>query len=346
LLQTADLLLPPICIQQDEVSGWRSVLSLRDPAEKQQATHQFARIAGPRPVAPLSSGRHDGETGSVSFARPFAPSSGLNLRSDVFMSDQSPVGEFPPVTELSKRQRRVLGVLVEKAFTTPEYYPLTLKAATAGCNQKSNRDPVASYTEDDVQDVLDELRELGLAGVVHTASGRTERFRHYLRHRMTLTEPQLAILTELLLRGRQSLGELRSRAGRMATIDSLGTLRDELRGLIDLGLVQAGGQLERRGVEVDHNLYWAGEAEEFPQTTQAASAPASSVSVATESPVSAPKNVSAAAPSLSDETATRLESEIKRLRDDNRTLRDDIESLRESVDAMQATVDELRPLLG
>jgi uncharacterized protein YceH (UPF0502 family) len=315
-----------------------------------QATHQFARIAGPRPLAPLSSGRHDGETGSVSFARPFAPSSSLNLQSDVFMSDQSPVGEFPPVTELSKRQRRVLGVLVEKAFTTPEYYPLTLKAATAGCNQKSNRAPVASYTEDDVQDVLDELRELGLAGVVHTASGRTERFRHYLRHRITLTEPQLAILTELILRGRQSLGELRTRAGRMATIDSLGTLRDELRGLIDLGLVQAGGQLERRGIEVDHNLYRAGEAEGFPQTTQTASATASpasvSTSTATERPVSAPENVPAAAPSLSDETATRLESEIERLRNDNRTLRDDIESLRESVDAMQATVDELRLLLG
>lgn len=268
------------------------------------------------------------------------------------MSDQSPVGEFPPVTELSKSQRRVLGVLSEKAFTTPEYYPLTLKATASGCSQKSNRSPVASYTEDDVQETLEELRGLGMAGVVHTASGRTERFRHYLRHRLTLTEPQLAIFTELLLRGRQSLGELRSRASRMVPIESLGTLRDELRGLIDLGLAQASGQLERRGIEADHNLYRAGEGERFPQTEPSAPAsPASPASpphspMAAERPASPPENSPAAAPSVSDDRVARLEIEVERLRNDNRTLRDDIESLRETVDSMQSTVDELRLLLG
>ena len=83
--------------------------------------------------------------------------------------------EFPAVSELPKRQRRVLGVLVEKAFTTPEYYPLTLKAATAGCNQKSNRSPVARYTEDEVEETLEDLREMGLVSVVHTDSGRALR---------------------------------------------------------------------------------------------------------------------------------------------------------------------------
>jgi hypothetical protein len=261
------------------------------------------------------------------------------------MSDQSPVGEFPPVTELSKSQRRVLGVLSEKAFTTPEYYPLTLKATASGCSQKSNRSPVASYTEDDVQETLQELREFGLAGVVHTASGRTERFRHYLRHRLTLSEPQLAILTELLLRGRQSLGELRSRASRMVPIESLGTLRDELRGLIDLRLAQASGQLERRGIEVDHDLYRAGEGEQFPPTEQAAPA-ASPAPTAVERSVSPSESRMAAPPSVSDDRAARLETEIERLRNDNRTLRDDIETLREKVDGMQSTVDELRLLLG
>lgn len=173
--------------------------------------------------------------------------------------DESAETEAPPVRELSKSERRVLGVLVEKAFTTPENYPLTLKALTAGANQKSNRQPITNYSEDDVADVTDALRQLHLAAVVHTQSGRTERYRHYARHRFTLTEPQLAILTELLLRGRQQLGELRARASRMVSIDDLDQLREELRGMQEMGLVQTSGSLERRGAEVDHNLYHAAE---------------------------------------------------------------------------------------
>ena len=121
---------------------------------------------------------------------------------------------------LTRTQRRVLGVLVEKGLTTPEYYPLTLKALTTGCNQKSNRDPVMTLTE------------LGFVGEVHTDGGRAPRYRHYLRHKLTLTEPQIAILTELLLRGRQQLGELRSRASRMVRIENQTELRSELAGLL------------------------------------------------------------------------------------------------------------------
>ena len=120
-----------------------------------------------------------------------------------------------PLTPLSRKQRRVLGVLLEKAFTTPEQYPLTPKAATTGCNQKNNRDPISNYDEETVVQTLDELRERGYVGVLHTESGRTERYRHYLRQRTDLTEPQLAVITELLLRGPQQLGELRTRASRM-----------------------------------------------------------------------------------------------------------------------------------
>jgi len=170
------------------------------------------------------------------------------------MDDQADIAA-PPVTELSKGQRRVLGVLLEKAFTTPENYPLTVKALTAGCNQKSNRDPVTNYDEDEVLSILDELRGMGLVAVVHTESGRTERFRHYVRKRFQYTEQQLAIFTELLLRGRQSAGDLRSRASRMVPIDSLDDLREALRGLQSQNAVQASGSLERRGVEIDHNFY-------------------------------------------------------------------------------------------
>jgi uncharacterized protein len=163
--------------------------------------------------------------------------------------------EHPPVRMLSKAQRRVLGVLVEKGITTPEYYPMTLKALTAACNQKSNRMPLTEYSEDDVLQTIDELRGLGLAAVVHTESGRTERYRHYVRKQFPWNEAQLAILIELWLRGRQSVGDLRSRASRMHAIDSLDQLREELRTLLEQGFVQATGPLTSRGVEVDHNFY-------------------------------------------------------------------------------------------
>lgn len=165
----------------------------------------------------------------------------------------------PGPKRLARGQRRVLGVLLEKAFTTPDVYPLTVKACTSGCNQKSNRDPVTNYSEEQVREILDELREAGVAAVVHTDGGRAERFRHYMRKRYPFSEVQLAILTELLLRGRQQPGELRTRASRMTTIDSQETLKAALVDLQTQGYVQANGPLDRRGVEVDHTFYLEGE---------------------------------------------------------------------------------------
>ena len=136
---------------------------------------------------------------------------------------------------------------------------MTLKSVTTGCNQKNNRDPVSNYTEDDVLDTLTELQQKGFVGCLHTEGGRTERYRHYMRLKTKLTEPQLAIMTELLLRGKQQPGELRTRASRMVPIDSQETLRQALQALLDAELLVANGQLERRGIEVDHNLYPSGE---------------------------------------------------------------------------------------
>ena len=167
--------------------------------------------------------------------------------------------ELIPLKELSRKQRRVLGVLLEKAFTVPDQYPMTLKGITTGCNQKNNRDPISNYTEDDVLDTLGQLQQIGFIGCLHTEGGRTERYRHYMRHKTKLSEPQLAIITELLLRGRQQLGELRTRASRMVAIETQEVLRQALQGLLDQELIQANGQLERRGIEVDHNLYPSGE---------------------------------------------------------------------------------------
>jgi len=165
----------------------------------------------------------------------------------------------PGPKQLDRGQRRVLGVLLEKAFTTPDAYPLTVKACTSGCNQKNNRDPVTNYSEEQVREILDELREVGVAAVVHTDGGRAERFRHYMRKRYPFSEVQLAVLTELLLRGRQQPGELRTRASRMTPIDSQEILKTALTDLQTQGYVQANGPLDRRGVEVDHTFYLEGE---------------------------------------------------------------------------------------
>src|SRR5258707_14269759 len=159
------------------------------------------------------------------------------------MTDTQQEPQLPPITSLTAAQRRVLGTMIEKALTVPESYPLTLKALTTGCNQKSARHPLTNYTEYEVEETINSLREMGLAAVVHTELGRTERYRHYVRKRFSsLSEPQVAILGELLLRGRQPIGELRGRASRLAPSGSLETLeqlRAELSGLAGMKLVQS-----------------------------------------------------------------------------------------------------------
>lgn len=243
-----------------------------------------------------------------------------------------------PLKELSRKQRRVLGVLLEKAFTVPDQYPMTLKAITTGCNQKNNRDPVSNYSEDDVADTLTQLQQIGFVGCLHTEGGRTERYRHYMRHKTKLTEPQLAIMTELLLRGRQQLGELRTRASRMVAIDTQETLRTALQGLLDLGIVQANGRLERRGVEVDHNLYPSGENHD--QMAMLAD------ETEEESPVSAPRAVHTqyAAPSVAPDAAAN--ERLSGLETQVRELKDELASVRSDFRELQDRFDELRRLLG
>ncbi|HET6326413.1 MAG TPA: DUF480 domain-containing protein [Planctomycetaceae bacterium] len=265
---------------------------------------------------------------------------------------EEPEQDAPPITELSKAQRRVLGTLLEKAFTTPEAYPLTVKALTAGCNQKSNRHPLTEYSEDDVHDVLDQLRQMGLVAVVHTETGRTERFRHYMRKRFTFSEPQLAVLTELLLRGRQSIGDLRSRASRMVAIESLDELRVALRGLMEQKYLQANTGLERRGVEVDHNFYGAGENKKLDwdagledEGEERSSQPPARAQAAAES-----RATSTAAPPLRGPHVAEVSAgsaALTQLRDENRELQTRVDSLEHEVSRLKGLVDDLvRDLRG
>ena len=117
---------------------------------------------------------------------------------------------------LSPLEVRVLASLLEKSMATPEYYPLTLSALTAACNQKSNRDPVLHLSEEDVVRALDSLRDQHLAWTVTMAGSRVPKYRHNVPQVFPLTPPQLAVLAELMLRGPQTVGELRTHAGRLA----------------------------------------------------------------------------------------------------------------------------------
>jgi uncharacterized protein YceH (UPF0502 family) len=139
--------------------------------------------------------------------------------------------------ELGAREARVLGVLIEKAFTTPEQYPLSLNATTAGANQKNNRDPVLELEQSEVLAALQKLIIAGLVGASHPAGGRVEKYRHNAQAVLELDDAQTAVVAELLLRGPQSPGELRGRASRMVPIDSLEELARLLAPLEERGLV-------------------------------------------------------------------------------------------------------------
>jgi uncharacterized protein YceH (UPF0502 family) len=116
---------------------------------------------------------------------------------------------------------RILGALMEKEVTTPEYYPLSLNALVNACNQKSNRDPMVQYDEDTVEQGLSQLREKGLLLTITGAGSRVLKYGHRIAERLNLGRRESAILCELMIRGPQTLGELRSRSDRMHHFDDV-----------------------------------------------------------------------------------------------------------------------------
>jgi uncharacterized protein YceH (UPF0502 family) len=131
--------------------------------------------------------------------------------------------------ELTVEELRVLGSLVEKELTTPEQYPLTLNALVLACNQKSNRDPVLDLDESTVSAAVTTSKTKGLVRFVHPSHGRSVlRYAHIMGDALDLSERQLALLAVLVLRGPQTLGELRARTDRMTTFEDLNDLEREL----------------------------------------------------------------------------------------------------------------------
>ncbi len=207
--------------------------------------------------------------------------------------------------KLNAAQRRVLGVLIEKSRTTPTAYPLTLNALLVGCNQLSCRDPVMKLGEDDIARAARELGALGLAAEADPGRGaRVERYRHGVEETLKWTPVQQAILAELLLRGPQTPGELKTNGSRMAELPEL----DSLVGLLREMAAQASPVLRelprqpgKSVARFDHLLY----AEEAP------------------APASTPLGSAAPLPPSSplEERVAKLEAEIEALRQELRELR-------------------------
>jgi len=226
---------------------------------------------------------------------------------------------------LDAAQRRVLGVLIEKAKTTPGSYPMTVNAVVLGSNQKNNRDPLTAYDDFDVEKALSELQELGVVKEIDWM-GRVPKYKHLAYEWLGVKPVEVAVLAELLLRGAQALGELRARAARMEPIEDLAALKPIVDDLVArtlmIELTPPG-----RGQIVSHNLY---PPDELAALKAQHGGPAGRPGVAAgETPVmrvaaAAPPSVAAATPGS---PMTDVRAEISELRGQIAKLEERIERL-------------------
>jgi uncharacterized protein YceH (UPF0502 family) len=145
-------------------------------------------------------------------------------------------------------EARVLGALLEKEITTPEYYPMSLNALVNACNQKSNRDPVVAYDDDTVEDAVARLKPKGLMLTITGAGSRVAKYAHRLSEKLNLGRRETAILCELMVRGPQTIGELRNRADRMHSFADLPEVESVLEHMTELvtKLPRRPGEKEQR----------------------------------------------------------------------------------------------------
>jgi uncharacterized protein YceH (UPF0502 family) len=251
------------------------------------------------------------------------------------MSSETPAA-VPETPEswpaLSALERRILGVLVEKAKTTPDAYPMSVNALVTGCNQKSNRDPVMTVDEADADEMLVGLQTRGLA--IKITGGRVVRWRHQLYDRWQVNKVELALLAELLLRGPQTEGELRSRASRMEPIDELEQLRQALRPLAERTLVRFLGPEGRRGTLIAHGFY-------TPQELEVLHA---SQGRADEQPPAATH--AAAAVSANPSQLAALQEEVQQALGEIAALQARLRQAEEVVEDLRRQVQTLRESLG
>ena len=143
---------------------------------------------------------------------------------------------------------RVLGCLLEKEQTTPEYYPMSVNALVNACNQKSNRDPVVAYDDEAVEDALERLKARGLLLTISGAGSRVPKYAHRFSEKLNLGRREIAILCELMVRGPQTVGELKNRADRMHRFNDLEEVQSVLERMGELvtKLPRRPGEKEQR----------------------------------------------------------------------------------------------------
>jgi uncharacterized protein YceH (UPF0502 family) len=243
--------------------------------------------------------------------------------------------------------RRVLGVLAEKAKTTPDAYPMSVNAICTGANQKNNRHPLMNLQPDDVEVSLERLRPLGAVAEVQ-GGGRVLKYRHYLYDWLGVDKVEMAVMTELLLRGAQTVGELRGRAARMEPIADLAALRPVLDSLKTKGLVVAFSP-EGRGQIVSHALYQPQEMEKVRRELAAnpisdAGDPQAPAGASAEAHRQEPRYV-APTPSAADVSGAERNA-LADLRAEVAALRRELDELAAEVQRRGDELDRLRASLG
>lgn len=205
---------------------------------------------------------------------------------------------------LTVREIRIVGSLMEKALSTPDYYPLSLNALTNACNQKSNRDPVVIYDESDVQVALDGLEEKNL--VNQSRVGRVPKYEELFSQKHNLVPREAAVLCVLMLRGPQTAGEIRGRTGRLCVFENLTEVAETLAKLAEWGLVQRQARLPGHKESRYTHLLGGQPATIEPEQTAPAAADASAMA----------------------EQIEQLAAEVAQLRGDIESLRDAFKSFK------------------
>jgi hypothetical protein len=205
--------------------------------------------------------------------------------------------------QLTAPEQRVLGALVEKRWTTPDQYPLSLNALRLACNQLTNRDPVTDYDDATVREAAQRLSRYGLARLASGHGSRAAKYRHLAEEALSVDREQLAVLAVLLLRGPQTPGELKARSERMVNLGSVGQVQQVLERLAERGFARSLGR--RPGQKEDRFEQLLGGA-----TDNEAAGPSAPIAVG-------PPEVPDGPPSLNGDLETRvaaLESEVDELR--------------------------------
>ena len=177
---------------------------------------------------------------------------------------------------LSEIETRIVGSLIEKQLTTPEYYPLTLNSLRAACNQKNNREPVVSYDEKSIDAALEGLRDRNLVYVFYGSTSRVPKYKHMVPSVYELEPSEVAVMCVMMLRGPQTLGELRERTSRLHQFEGLGEVQETLDGLMRrdepmvMKLERQPGQKEARFAqllsgEIDVEAFAAAQAARVPR---------------------------------------------------------------------------------